>query len=198
MQLDLPLPPPSPLLGFGEAGSSTVFVRHRWARRYILRVLDDGTLRVTLPRWGSKRDALEFVRTSEPWIEKQRQTRPARPAVVHPDEPALRARARIELPDALRALAASHGVTMTRVSVRNQRSRWGACSSQGAITLNWRLIVVPAFVREYVMLHELMHRRELNHSRRFWRHVAVVCPRYQEARRWLLTEGQRLFTGGAS
>ena len=104
----------------------------------------------------------------------------------------------VSLPDALRALAASHGVTMTRVSVRNQRSRWGACSSQGAITLNWRLIVVPAFVREYVMLHELMHRRELNHSRRFWRHVAVVCPRYQEARRWLLTEGQRLFTGGAS
>ena len=197
MQLDLPLQPPSPLRGVGEAGSHTVFVRHRWARRYILRVLDDGTLRVTLPRWGSKRDALEFVRTSEPWIEKQRQTRPARPAVVHPDEPALRARARMELPDALRALAASHGVTVTRVSVRNQRSRWGACSAQGAITLNWRLIVVPAFVREYVMLHELMHRRELNHSRRFWRHVAVVCPRYQEARRWLLTEGQRLFVGGA-
>ena len=198
MQLDLPLHPPSPLRGFGEAGSHTVFVRHRWARRYILRVLDDGTLRVTLPRWGSKRDALEFVRTSEPWIEKQRQTKPARPAVVHPDEPALRARARLELPDALRALAASQDVTVTRVSVRNQRSRWGACSAQGSITLNWRLILVPAFVREYVMLHELMHRRELNHSRRFWRHVAAVCPRYQEARRWLLTEGQRLFVGGAS
>ena len=198
MQLDLPLQPPSLLHNAGQTGQSTVFVRHRWARRYILRVLDDGTLRVTLPRWGSKRDALEFVRTSEPWIEQQRQTRPARRVVVHPDEPALRARARIELPDALRALAASHDVTVTRVSVRNQRSRWGACSAQGAITLNWRLIVVPAFVREYVMLHELMHRRELNHSRRFWRHVAVVCPRYQEARRWLLTEGQRLFVGGPS
>lgn len=184
MQLDLPF-----------RVAPTVFVRHRWARRYILRVLDDGTLRVTLPRWGSKRDALEFVRTSEPWIEKQRQTTLARPAVVHPDEPALRARARIELPEALRALAARHDVTVTRVSVRNQRSRWGACSTQGAITLNWRLVVVPAFVREYVMLHELMHRRELNHSRRFWRHVAAVCPRYQEARRWLLTEGQQLFVG---
>ncbi|MDO8680380.1 MAG: SprT family zinc-dependent metalloprotease [Acidobacteriota bacterium] len=193
MQLDLPLHPPSPLRGSGEAGSYTVFVRHRWARRYILRVLDDGTLRVTLPRWGSKRDALEFVRTSEPWIERQRQTTLARPAVVHPDEPALRARAQVELPEALRALAAVHDVTVARVSVRNQRSRWGACSAQGAITLNWRLILVPALVREYVMLHELMHRRELNHSRRFWRHVAVVCPRYQEARRWLLTEGQRLW-----
>ena len=196
MQLDLPLhvyEPASPPPRSGEGG--TVFVRHRWACRYILRVLDDGTLRVTLPRWGSKRDALEFVRTSEPWIEKQRETRLARPAVVHPDEPALRARARLELPAALRALAAAHGVTVTRVSVRNQRSRWGACSAQGAITLNWRLILVPAFVRDYVMLHELMHRRELNHSRRFWRHVAAVCPRHQEARRWLLTEGQQLFVG---
>ena len=192
MQLDLF--PPSTLRDFGEAGSCK-FVRHRWARRYILRVMDDGTLRVTLPRWGSKRDALEFVRTSTPWIEQQRQAQLARPAVVHPDEPALRARARVELPDALRALAAQHAVTVTRVSVRNQRSRWGACSAQGAITLNWRLVLVPAFVRDYVMLHELMHRRELNHSRRFWRHVAAVCPRYREARRWLLAEGQQLFVG---
>ena len=189
MQLDLPLHVHQP----GEDGPK--FVRHRSARRYILRVMDDGTVRVTLPRWGSKRDALAFVQTSTVWIEQQRQGKSARPAVAHPDEPALRARARVELPDALRALAAQHDVTVTRVSVRNQRSRWGACSAQGAITLNWRLVLVPAFVRDYVMLHELMHRRELNHSRLFWRHVAAVCPRYQEARRWLLTEGQQLFVG---
>ncbi|MDP3719748.1 MAG: SprT family zinc-dependent metalloprotease [Acidobacteriota bacterium] len=184
MQLDLPL-----------RVAPTVFVRHQWARRYILRVLDDGTLRVTLPRWGSKREALAFVETSQPWIERQRATRAARPAVVHPDEPALRRRALRELPPALRRLAEAHGLTVTRISIRNQRSRWGACSAAGAITLNWRLILVPAFVCEYVMLHELMHRRELNHSPRFWRHVRAVCPRHQEARQWLLTEGQRLFTG---
>ena len=194
MQLDLFQDPPSLLRRFGEAGPCKL-VRHRRARRYILRVLDDGTVRVTVPRWGSKRDALEFVRTSRPWIEQQRLAKLARPAVVHPDEPALRARARLELPLALRALAAQHDVTVTRVSVRNQRSRWGACSARGAITLNWRLVLVPPFVREYVVLHELMHRRELNHSRRFWRHVAAVCPRHQEARRWLLTEGPQLFAG---
>ena len=114
---------------------------------------------------------------------------------MHPDEPALRKRALRELPPALTALAGAHGITVTRISVRNQRSRWGACSATGAITLNWRLILVPDFVREYVLLHELMHRRELNHSDRFWRHVRAVCPRHAEARRWLLTEGQRLFTG---
>ncbi len=187
MQLDLPF-----------RVAPTVLVRHQWARRYILRVLDDGTLRVTLPRWGSKREALAFVEQSRPWIERQRAARQARPAVVHPDEPGLRRRALRELPPALTALAAAHDISVTRISVRNQRSRWGACSAAGAITLNWRLILVPEYVREYVMLHELMHRRELNHSARFWRHVQAVCPRHREARQWLLTEGQRLFTGPAA
>ena len=185
MQLDLPF-----------RVAATVFVRHSWARRYILRVLDDGTLRVTLPRWGSKREAQAFVETSAPWIARQRQRARARPAVVHPNEAELRRRAAAELPPELLALAATHGVIVSRVSVRNQRSRWGACSARGSITLNWRLILVPGFVREYVMVHELMHRRELNHSKRFWRHVAAACPWHDDARRWLLTEGQRLFTGG--
>ena len=202
MQLGLPLQvydarePASPTRRSGE---DVVFVRHRRARRYILRVLDTGTLRVTLPRWGSKRDAQAFVERSAPWIAKQRELMAARPPVIaHRDEPALRRRAVNELPLALLALASAHDVTVTRISVRNQRSRWGACSARGSITLNWRLILVPHFVREYVMIHELMHRRELNHSRRFWRHVAAACPRHEEARRWLRTEGQRLFKGGES
>jgi predicted metal-dependent hydrolase len=177
-------------------GGRMVLVRHRRARRYILRVLDDGTLRVTLPRWGSKREAQAFVEKSAPWIAKQRQRASARPAIGHANEAELRRRASKELPPALLALAAVHGISVSRVSVRNQRSRWGACSARGSITLNWRLILVPGFVRDYVMVHELMHRRELNHSARFWRHVAAACPRHEEARRWLLTEGQRLFTGG--
>jgi predicted metal-dependent hydrolase len=195
MQLDLPLRIFDPEEPAAPAPRS-VFVRHPRARRYILRVLDDGTLRVTLPRWGAKRDAQAFVDKSAPWIAKQRQKSIARPAVAHPNEAELRRRASQELPPALMALAAVHGITVSRVSVRNQRSRWGACSARGSITLNWRLILVPDFVREYVMVHELMHRRELNHSIRFWRHVAAACPRRDEARRWLRAEGPRLFTGG--
>ena len=175
-----------------------VFVRHRWARRYIMRMLDDGTLRVTLPRWGSKREAQAFVERSDEWIAKQQVRRlkqSNRPAVARADEPALRARANEELPPRLLSLAREHDVSVTRVSIRNQKSRWGACSSTGSITLNWRLILVPDHVRDYVMIHELMHRRELNHSRRFWRHVAAACPGYPDAKRWLLKEGPRLFTG---
>jgi predicted metal-dependent hydrolase len=208
MQLTLPLlvsdeahEPVAPPPRSGEGGKrrsrdGVVFTRHRRARRYILRVLDDGTIRVTLPRWGSKRDALAFVERSAPWIARQQRKVQARPAITHRDEPALRQRALKELPPALLALARTHAVTVARISVRNQRSRWGACSARGSITLNWRLILVPDFVREYVMIHELMHRRELNHSRRFWRHVAAACPRYDDARRWLRTDGQHLFRGG--
>ncbi|HYB94448.1 MAG TPA: M48 family metallopeptidase [Vicinamibacterales bacterium] len=176
-----------------SGGGGTVFTRHRRARRYILRVLDDGTIRVTLPRWGSKRDAQAFVARSSSWIERQLREGRARPAAA-PANPALRARAGEQLPAQLLALAAVHGIEVSRVSVRNQRSRWGACSSTGTITLNWRLILAPEFVREYVMIHELMHRREMNHSKRFWRHVAAACPRDAEARAWLRRDGQRLFT----
>jgi predicted metal-dependent hydrolase len=184
MQLALPLVPDEP---------TPRFVRHRRARRYILRVLDDGSLRVTLPRWGSKREALQFVEASQAWIEDQRARRQARPARPTHEEAAARRRARIELPPRLLQLAALHGIEVRRVSIRNQRSRWGSCSRHGSITLNWRLVLVPDFVREYVMVHELMHRRELNHSLRFWRLVSAVCPRLVEARRWLRTEGPGLF-----
>jgi len=181
--------------------AETVFVRHRWARRYILRVLDNGTLRVTLPRWGSKKEALAFVERSGAWITKQllrqrsRAHNPAKAGCSIDGQTEWRRRASKELPGQLRALAAEHDITVTSISIRNQRTRWGACSARGSITLNWRLILVPDFVREYVMIHELMHRRELNHSKRFWKHVAEACPRHQHARQWLLTEGQRLFSG---
>jgi predicted metal-dependent hydrolase len=184
MQLALPLVPEEP---------PPRFVRHRRARRYILRVLDDGTLRVTVPRWGSKRGAQEFVEASRTWIADQRSRRHVRPARPAEELAAARRRAHGELPGELLQLAAILGIEVRRVSIRDQRSRWGSCSRRGTISLNWRLMLVPDFVREYVMLHELMHRRELNHSPRFWRLVAAVCPRLVEARRWLRTHGQALF-----
>ena len=182
-----------------EPSSGVVFVRHRRAKRFVLRVLADGTVRVTLPRWAAKRDAQAFVDRNSAWIADQRATRAARrtrPAVsaLRPLVDAwFKRKASRELPDMLQALAHTHGIAVNHVSIRDQRSRWGACSSRGTITLNWRLIKVPDFVREYVLVHELMHRRELNHSRRFWRLVAASCPRHLEARHWLKTEGKRLW-----
>jgi predicted metal-dependent hydrolase len=90
-----------------------------------------------------------------------------------------------ELPPRVFEYAMAHQLTVRRVTVRNQRTRWGSCSRRGTVSLNWRLLQAPPFVRDYLILHELMHFREMNHSRRFWRHVERACPDYQAAERWL-------------
>ncbi len=97
----------------------------------------------------------------------------------------LRAQAQRELPPRLMELAAQVGVPVRKVSVRNQRQRWGSCSHSGLICLNWRLVTMPAWVRDYGLYHELMHVKQMDHSPAFWALVAVVCPDYQRARRWL-------------
>lgn len=179
-----------PALPF-ERTPEFVFVRHPRARRYLLRIRPDGVVRVTVPRWGSTREAKAFADRERAWIERQLQrveqqrSRPRPPAPPPGVERALRLRAKQELPPRLLELAARCGLTVTRVSVRNQRSRWGSCARSGHICLNWRLLEMPGWVRDYVMLHELMHLKRMDHSPAFWKLVAAVCPEYQDARRWL-------------
>jgi predicted metal-dependent hydrolase len=98
-------------------------------------------------------------------------------------------RARIELPARAWELAAETGVDLKLVSVRNQRSRWGSCSAGGSVSLNWRLVQTPDSVRDYIIYHELMHLREMNHSDRFWDRVEAVCPGWRDAERWLKRNG---------
>lgn len=213
------------------------FVRMRRARRYILRVRPDGTLRVTVPRGGSRREAQAFVEKNVTWIERERRRVRAEHAPVewhagseilfrgatvtiavycHGDghvisygdrrvavssltdirgaiERDLRELARAELVPRLHELAARHGLHAGRVTIRNQRSRWGSCARNGDIALNFRLMQMPAVVRDYVLIHELMHLRQQNHSRRFWRLVAAACPCFRESERWLRTAGRGLF-----
>ncbi len=104
-----------------------------------------------------------------------------RPAI----ERHLRRIAAQELPARVFELAALHGLPVRRVTVRNQRSRWGSCSRRGTISLNWRLVQTPVSVRDYLVLHELAHLREMNHSHRFWNEVARICPGFREAEKWL-------------
>lgn len=98
-------------------------------------------------------------------------------------------RAKIELPARTWELSAETGVDVKQVTVRNQRSRWGSCSAGGTISLNWRLVQTPDSVRDYIIYHELMHLREMNHSERFWARVEEVCPEWRAAERWLKRNG---------
>ena len=104
----------------------------------------------------------------------------------------LRARATDELAARTHELAAKHGLHVAAVAVRNQRSRWGTCSPKRTISLNWRLIQMPPAVSDYVILHELMHLKQPNHSRRFWREVEQVCATWRESERWLRKHGREL------
>jgi predicted metal-dependent hydrolase len=168
-----------------------IFVRHPRAKRYVLRVADDGVVRVTIPRWGSRREAQEFAKKQRAWIDRQRRKvaahreRPKPPELSREELRALIARAKCELPPRLLELAAAHGLTVSRVSIRNQRWRWGSCNRKGHICLNWRLVTMPEWVRDYVLIHELMHLKRMDHSPKFWKLVAAACPDYQDARRWL-------------
>jgi len=187
MQLPLNLEPLEPLLV-----PTLVYVRHPRARRYLIRVTDEGTVRVTVPRWGSKREAAAFAEREHAWIAKQLRERAERPnAEPHASPRELMARARNELPPRLLELAARHGLTVTRVSIRNQRWRWGSCSRSGHICLNWRLVTMPEEVRDYVLIHELMHLKRMDHSPKFWKLVAEACPAYKEARAWLRSQSAR-------
>jgi len=209
----------------------------RRARRYIVRVRPDGTVRVTIPRGGSRGEAARFVHRQMGWIAKERQRVAA--ALVTPVwsdgvrmmlrgelvlirlgqapggrttvsygersvplaadgnihraiQTDLRVLARDELGRRLHVLAAAHQVTVSAFTIRNQRSRWGSCSRAGRIALNYRLVQMPPSVSDYVILHELMHVKEQNHSRRFWRLVEQVCPGFREAERWLRKHGPGL------
>jgi len=184
MQLPLPWEQADPI--------EILYVRMRRARRYVMRVRPDGAVRVTIPRGGSQAEARRFADRHLDWARRERaKTATARrPPEV---DKALRAEAARVLTPRVFELAAQHGLTVARVSIRDQRSRWGSCSPKATIALNFRLMLMPEFVREYVLVHELMHLKQANHSRKFWRLVEAAFPRFREAERWLRTHGPSLF-----
>lgn len=91
--------------------------------------------------------------------------------------------------------AAKMQTQFTKLTVRDQKSRWGSCTSDGALSYSWRLILAPPFVLDYVAAHEVAHLREMNHGPRFWRLVLTQCADTREAKQWLKTRGHELHHG---
>ena len=88
--------------------------------------------------------------------------------------------------------AAALGVAYARISLRDQRSRWGSCSSRGTLSFNWRLVLAPHDVLDYVVVHEVCHLAELHHGAAFWALVAKRRPTYEESKQWLDQHGWEL------
>lgn len=84
------------------------------------------------------------------------------------------------------------GGTYTRITIRDQKTRWGSCSAKGTLSFNWRLMLAPPAILDYVVVHELCHLTHMNHSKAFWDAVAAVCPDYLSARKWLREHGHEL------
>ena len=99
--------------------------------------------------------------------------------------PWLKAMARSAIETSVRKQAGRLGVSYRRITIRDQKTRWGSCSTSGTLSFNWRLIMAPPWVLEYVVVHELAHLKQANHSAAFWQVVAGVYPEYKQARDWL-------------
>ena len=90
-----------------------------------------------------------------------------------------------ELGDRARALAARLGLSFRKVAIRDQKRRWGSCSTSGTLSFNWRLLLMPEAVAEYLVAHEVAHLAVPDHSATFWAKVAEACPAWRESERWL-------------
>lgn len=166
----------------------------RSSRRTVaVEITRDRRVVVRAPLRMKDRDIEAFLELKSPWIAAHL----ARPVATQPpmteaEKAALMASAREDIPRRVVQFAPQVGVSVGRVTIRCQHTRWGSCSSKGNLNFNCLLMLCPPWVRDYVVLHELCHRREMNHSPRFWALVAANCPDYNAARRWLRIEGRAI------
>jgi hypothetical protein len=157
-------------------GIGAVLLEHSSrARRIIITVRPGKGVRVAVPRHTSFKSVMEFVRVKKQWIKKhlvkineyEKQRKSFSDIFLSIDK----IEARKKIIGRLQELAKQHGFTYNKVSIRNQRTRWGSCSGKGNISLNIKLVALPPELFDYVILHELVHTRIHNHSRTFWKEL---------------------------
>ena len=218
---------------------------HSRAKNLKLRVLPNGSLQVTTPKWTPQWQIKHFIKQNQDWISKQLAHLPktsdknqvpteiqlfGKPyqlkveyddqlpigfhisqasIILNPMNPDLvdgqwhahfqkqldrflKNTARAYIFPRTEQLAIKMGMKYGRLSLKEQSSRWGSCSSKGNLNFNWRLVHCPAEVIDYVLIHELSHLKEMNHSRAFWSFVELYDPAYQLHRGWLKRHGNNI------
>lgn len=164
-----------------------------------IQVTSDGHVKVRAPRRTSRTDIERFVKEKENWILKyveKAQKNPA-PSATPLSDAERRYYIRIArdiFTQKTAYYAQIMNVTYSRISIREQKTRWGSCSSAGNLNFNWRLIFAPETVLDYIVIHELAHRKEMNHSPAFYAVVESVLPDYKTSRKWLRENGAKLWT----
>lgn len=160
-----------------------------------LQVSEDGTITVRAPYRVPVREADLFVESHRDWIfariASYERMRAVKPVYTDAERKAGMEQAKNVFAAKCRTFAAQMGVTYGRITVREQKTRWGSCSSKGNLNFNWKLVLMPEEILDYVVVHELAHRKEMNHSTAFWAVVGSVIPDYRARRQWLKVNGSR-------
>lgn len=160
-----------------------------------LKVTPGGQLEVRCPRNMPTRQVRQFVLSKQDWIEaalSKLYQRPALPAFTDQDLKAMTAHAKAIIPPRVAYFADRIGVTYGTITIRHQRSRWGSCTAKGNLNFNCLLTQMPPEMLDYIIVHELCHRKEMNHSPRFWAEVSKYMPDWESRRAWLKKEGPAL------
>jgi len=168
--------------------------RSRRARRWTLTVPWGEPVRLTVPSLMTDREIEAVLELHREWIARERGAQSPRlgldPNRISEAEARRAARELVTM--VLDEEAPALGVAYRRVQIRDQRTRWGSCSPSGTLSFNWRLVLAPFEVLDYVVVHELCHLQVPDHSRRFWQLVGRQRPRWREQRDWLREYGAEL------
>ena len=174
-----------------------VEVQIRKARvRHLRLTVRHGGVSLTLPYFSNYQTGLAFLKEKRSWILKKRRELEQAPQPFRSrgsaQEFALNQKPALEaIRECLRKYEAHYGVKAKKITIRNQKTRWGSCSRAGTLSFNYRLILLPERLREYVIAHEVCHLRAFNHSKDFWQLVAETLPEYRALRRELRQFGSK-------
>lgn len=181
-------------------GAIRVEVVYSRRRTLGLEVRADGRVILRAPKGLSNQAVMDFVKERQAWIvqkwfetERIRRQKAERPPRDYEQNPALevqyRKEARRRITERAAYFAEKMGVDYGRIAIKAAKTRWGSCSARGNLNFHWKLILMPPAILDYVVVHELAHRIEMNHSPRFWAQVERILPDYLERRRWLKENG---------
>ena len=160
-----------------------------------LEIRPDGTVLVRAPQRMPEQKIREFIAAKEGWLRdklRRFENRPLLPPLTKQELENLKKQAKADLPVRAARFAPVVGVTYGQITIRAQKTLWGSCSARGNLNFNCLLMLTPEEVRDYVVIHELCHRKHMDHSPAFWAEVARVCPGYVRHRQWLLDNGNSL------
>lgn len=164
-----------------------------------IEIKPDGSILIRAPYFMKDAEICQFVKEKECWIEahlqkvKERQQEvKATPKLTMKEVEQLADLALKVIPEKVRVYAGIMNVSYGRITIRNQKTRWGSCSGKGNLNFNCLLMLAPERVIDYVVVHELCHLIEMNHSKAFWQQVERVMPDYKDQRQWLKDHGNEI------